>query len=249
MRDWNGREIDAGQSRGGVLAVANYSDNLLCPMGPPWPPSALVQKLYQSKHAECFDDVNRSIVTSHLGYYCDLQSLHSEDAITWSFFGPLAGLPSVQQAHFQNWLMKRFGLAADNRACEITLFRRVPHPETLVSGGPEIDFALIGDKAVALGEAKWRSPVGAGQGVAGDQDQIELRQRFLADYGRKIFGPRQLIVVLLSRNAPPVDAFPAVMGVAIAFLQWADLCDYAGHPLADEFARYHRWKCKHTQEG
>lgn len=249
MQDWNGREIEVGQSRGGVLAVANYSENLIRPNGRPWPPSAIVQKLYKRKHVECFDDVNRPVVTHHLGYYSDLQSLHSEDAITWSFFGPLTSLPPLQQAHFQNWLMEKIGLTDVNSTCEITLFRRVPHPETLVPGGPEIDFCLIGDKTVILGEAKWRSPVGAGQGVDGDQNQIGLRQRFLADYSQAIFGPRRFVVLLLGRNVLPIDAYPAVPGVTLASLQWADLCEYTEHPLADEFGRYYGWKCDHAQEG
>jgi hypothetical protein len=209
----------------------------------------ILQKLYKSRHVDCFNAVNHAIVTDHLGYYCDLQSLHSEDAITWSFFGPLTYLPPAQQAHFQNWLMGRMGLADDNATCEITLFRRVPYPQTVVPGGPEIDFCLIGDKAVILGEAKWRSSVGAGQGVAGDQDQIMLRQRFLADYGQRIFGQRRLGVLLLGRNVLPLDAYPAVPEVTLACLQWTDLCHYARHPLADEFARYYRWKCAHTQDG
>ena len=249
MRDWNGREIEVGQSRGGVIAVADYSDNLIRRNGRPWPPSAIVQKLYKSGQVRSFDDMNRLVVSSHLGYYCDLQSLHSEDAITWSFFGPLTHLPPVEQARFQNWLLERVGLADENSTCEITLFRRVPHPETLVPGGPEIDFCLTGDKAVILGEAKWRSPVGAGQGVGGDQNQIGLRQRFLADYGQAIFGPRLFVVLLLSPDVRPIDAYPAVPGVTLTSLQWTELCEYREHPLADEFARYYRWKCEHTQDG
>ena len=39
--------------------------------------------------------------TSGLGFYCDLQSLHSEEAITWSVFGTAARAP---QPVLKDWL-------------------------------------------------------------------------------------------------------------------------------------------------
>ena len=97
MRDWNGREIESARSRGGVLAVVDFSDNLIRPDGVTWPPPPVVQKLYESRQVRAFDGADVEAATRVLGAYSDLQSMHSEDAVTWSYFGPLAyGMASAR---------------------------------------------------------------------------------------------------------------------------------------------------------
>jgi hypothetical protein len=60
------------------------------------------------------------------------------------------------------------------------------HPDTLVSGGPEIDFGIHTDDVFLLGEAKWRSPLGEAQGVHRDKDQLTLRREFCQKYGPRL---------------------------------------------------------------
>jgi len=55
-----------------------------------WPTPEILQKLYQSNRVSAFAGEQLSIAKAGLGYYCDLQSLHSEDAITWSVFGTVS---------------------------------------------------------------------------------------------------------------------------------------------------------------
>jgi hypothetical protein len=88
MPDWNGRDILVARSRGGVLAVADFSDNLIRVDGVPWPPPPVVQKLYESRQTRAFDGENLTTATGVLGVYSDLQSLHSEDAVTPSLLLP-----------------------------------------------------------------------------------------------------------------------------------------------------------------
>ena len=116
MQDWNGFDLPYAQSRGGVIAVADFSRNLIHPANVPWPPACIVQKLYGSTKILAFPNESRDLLRETLGYYSDLQSLHSEDAITWSFFGPLAYLSSVEQAHAMNWILARIGRAGGNSA-------------------------------------------------------------------------------------------------------------------------------------
>lgn len=246
MLDWNQREIPATCSRGGVCAVADFLDNLIRVPDAPWPPGSIVQKLYESRQARAYDEASLAIVTRRLGYYCDLQSLHSEDAITWSYFGPLTYLPFARQAHFLNWLLRRINLPGEDRCCEIALFRRIPHPERMVPGGPENDFYLLGDRTVVFGEAKWRSPIGIRQGINRDRNQIELRDMFLRSCGRPIFGPRRLVVLSVWRRMP-LPARDSPEGVVHASLTWEDLAAYEDHPQAEEFGRYLKWKQANSQ--
>ena len=243
--DWQGRPVEAARTPTGVLAVVDYADNLIRVPGKPWPSAAVVQKLYKGRHTGAYAEKVPELTTK-LGYYSDLQSLHSEDALTWSFFGPLTYQAPAEQAAFLNWLLERLELEADNSLCEVGLFRRIPHPDKQSMGGPENDFAIIGDRCVVLGEAKWRSPVGTRQGVNKDSDQISLRLQFLSQRGRRIFGDRRFVVLGMWRSLD--DAIPAEApeGVRYASLTWADLCEYERHPLASEFRAYLAWKDKHS---
>jgi hypothetical protein len=73
------------------------------------------------------------------------------------------------------------------RDAHIFLWRRIPHSDTLVPGGPEIDFGILTENAVILGEAKWQSGTGTRQGKRKDKDQIQLRGEFLKTYGKRLF--------------------------------------------------------------
>src|SRR5438445_9305868 len=66
-----------------------------------WPTAAVLQKLCRNpRHEEAFDGQARQLLTERLGFYSDLASLHSEDAITWSFFGTLSMASPVKRTAF-----------------------------------------------------------------------------------------------------------------------------------------------------
>ena len=143
-------------------------------------------------------------MTSQLGYYTDLQSVHSEDAITWNVFGPVAHAgPDVRSAFFRE-LLSLMGMVDESGPVEICLWRRIPHPDTLVPGGPELDFLIQTADTVIFGEAKWRSSVGSGQGVNRDKDQITLRREFLEKFGSKVFKGVTRFVILGASWEDPV---------------------------------------------
>jgi hypothetical protein len=106
-------------------------------------------------------------VRDKLGHYSALQSINSEDAITWNFFGPLIGRPAAG-AEFLNWLCGRLELPwGENTAAATDVWRRVPHPDKPIAPGPELDAMLVAERTVVMVEAKWGSGEGTGQGVAG----------------------------------------------------------------------------------
>jgi hypothetical protein len=244
MKDWNENEIACACSKGGVIVTAHPFDNLIkagCP--PVWPPSEIVQKLYQSRQVRAFAGDDLVICTSGLGYYCDLQSIHSEDAITWSVFGAAARAP---QSVLEHWLDDLFTLIDLPRVraehAEIFLWRRIPHPDNLVSGGPEIDVGISTANALILCEAKWLSGVGSAQGKEKDKDQIQLRGEFLKNYGSKVY-PNQPELVVVGIGLFH-DAFVNTAPEPVIFrsITWGEVCSLASHPMAEEVERYFKWK-------
>ena len=123
----------------------------------PWPPSEIVQKLYKSRQVRAFAEDQKEILNKFHWYYSDLQSIHSEDAITWSVFGTIAHSPNEIRNKFISDLFQGIGIKSEPiNNSEIFLWRRIPHPDTLVSGGPEIDFEILTQDTLLLGKAKWK---------------------------------------------------------------------------------------------
>jgi hypothetical protein len=248
MNNWNKQEINVAISQGGVIALSNPYDNLISTEIEPWPPSEIVQKLYQSRHAKAYVENQKEKSVEYLGYYSDLQSLHSEDAITWSVFGTAAHSPSEERNKFTSDFLRIMGVRSDQvKNSEIFLWRRIPHPDTLVSGGPEIDFGIFTGDVLLLGEAKWKSSVGASQGKYKDKNQIQLRVEFLNKYGKRIYpNVTQFIVVGLGlENDVTENSTDGV--VECVSSTWDDVCGLKSHPNHDELQKYLAWKKENTK--
>ncbi len=208
-----------------------------------------MQKLYKSRQIRAFDGNQSSICTSGLGYYCDLQSLHSEDAITWSIFGPLCYSNLLVREKWVSQFLELLGIKkAKPTNSNIFLWRRIPHPDTLVSGGPEIDFGILTDNTLIFGEAKWMSRIGNKQGKKRDKDQIQLRLEFLDKYGKTTFPSVDIFLVVgvgLSKDAFN-DSKSLIFGARLISTTWLDICSIKEHPHYNEIQRYYKWKLKHT---
>ncbi len=243
--DWNKRQIEMVKSRGGVHAVCDFSDNLIRDERLPWPPPPVVQKLYESTHGKAYGD-GLPAASATLGHYSDLQSLNSEDAITWSYFGPFLADSPQARSRFLNWLLEKATLPelAKNERCAIDLWRRIPHPDKPgAAGGPELDVVLDGDAAVVFAEAKWSSKEATNQGTSGTKGQLELRRDFLGKIGPRIYGDRGRVVLGIVLDEPLSDVTPPDKhGVHTASLRWEQLAEYDQHPKQDEFGRYLEWK-------
>ena len=201
--DWLGRPVDLVRSAGGVYAFRDPWRGVVRGGVAPWPPPELVQKLYKSRHAAAYrGEALKGAAAAH-GFYADLQSVHSEDAVTWSLFGPLAhAVPDIRTAYAAALLTRVLEAPEPPSPAHLWLWRRVPHPDTLVPGGPEVDFGIQTDRVLLLGEAKWGSPVGTGQGADRSKDQLQLRAEFCAKYGERLYpGVERFVVLLVSPRA------------------------------------------------
>ena len=253
IRNWRGELIEVVSSKGGTIAVVNPTDNLITANIRPWPPPEIIQKLYKSRQIRAYEGADREAVTAVLGYYSDLQSLHSEDAITWSVFGPVEYSDPQTRRTFTKSLLDLLALPSSPfENLTIWLWRRIPHPDTLVLGGPEVDFGIETDDLVIFGEAKWLSAVGGAQGKAGDKDQITLRSEFFEKYGRVLFGAVSKFVLLgVSLEGGIVKEGEIQLGNAVLYLRemtWHTLCHIDTHPLSEELRKYLEWKKSHSRQ-
>ena len=250
--DWRGKEIDLVESRGGVLAFVNPWDGVVHGRVDPWPPPELVQKLYQSNHGGAFVDGASNGATSFLGYYSDLQSMHSEDAVTWSLFGPIAYADSDVRARFCAQLLESLGIERSASNTIMWLWRRLPHPDTRASGGPEIDFGIQTADTLILGESKWRSGFGTGQGANGDKDQIQLRAEYCIKHGAEVFSSvKQFIVLAVGRAGNLLtEAHNTLNGgnVLLQEITWERLAGLTANPFAAEFQKQLEWRTKRSME-
>lgn len=250
MKNWNHQEVEVATSKGGVIALANPHDNLVTTGVAPWPPSEIVQKLYQSRQAKAFADNQKEKATEVLGYYSDLQSINSEDAITWSVFGTAAHSSRELCNNFIADLFQNIGIRSEPiENSEIFLWRRIPHPDTLVSGGPEIDFGIFTGDILLLGEAKWKSSVGVAQGKNKNKDQIQLRVEFLNKYGLKLYPKAKQFIVLGVGLQNDVIGNISDNLVRRIGKTWNEICGLVSHPHHDELQRYLAWKKENTRKG
>jgi hypothetical protein len=246
--DWHGREVCVAESKkGGVVAFADYADGLIRTTRSKWPPPEILQKLYKSRQARAFGESDQVELSAKLGYYCDLQSANSEDAATWSVFGPLMYGPREARHRFLGALLQLAGLDADpNESPDLWLWRRVVHPETFVSGGPEVDFAIRSGSLLVLGESKWRSDVAANQGKTRDRDQIELRIQYLTERACTMGdGIERGAVLGLSLSSDLIQARHRGLAnprIQLSDVAWGDVAGLPEHPNHPELSDYLEWK-------
>jgi hypothetical protein len=251
IRNWRDEDIPVAMSTGGVIATVDPWHNVVRTGVSPWPPPELIQKLYQSRHSQAFaGEVH--VARSVSGFYSDLQSVHSEDAITWSAFGPVIYADSSVRSRFAAQLLEMIGIPGQVEPATLWLWRRLPHPDSLVPGGPEIDFGLQTETVFLLGEAKWRSAVGEGQGVDRSKNQITLRQEFCSKYGQRLLrGVRDFVVLGVSQSGGMLqrsDGTTEGVDLHTRDVTWQQLAGLHAHPCGTELKSYLLWKSRHSQK-
>jgi len=239
FKNSNGESVRVAKSRGGKIAFLDYKDNILIPENLVWPHPDIVKKLYKSNRINSFYPKDIPELTKKLGFYCDLQSLRSEDAITWSAFGTLSAFPKSAQTDFLNSVLEKIGVNHVNSDCLLQCWARIAHPEKLVSGGPELDFQFIGDTTIVYIESKWRSNISRNQGKDRNKDQIQLRKEFLSNYGASIFRTQKdRFVILVGREEETNEK-------DVHYLSWKTVCTELNHPMGADLERYYRWKMRY----
>ena len=239
LSDWNGRSVPAVQSRGGVWAFLDFGDGMIKFAGIPWPSAEIAQKVCRSDKVSAFYPEDVQAVTAKLGFYTDLQSAHSEDAMVWSYFGPISRAQAAERNEWARWFCSLVEVNTPVASSDICLWRRVTHPDSFGSGGPEIDALIVVDEAVIIIEAKWRSSESRWQGIDGRSSQMQLRDKYLCDLGERVFGKRT--VALVSLVLEPTGTSSSTK-LPVRELTWAELCHCNVHPCGYEILSYYDWK-------
>jgi len=245
IKNWNGDDVEIAESRGRVRALINPFENMIGTKITPWPPVEIVQKIYQSGHLRDFNEEEQKRLCETLGYYTDLQSLHSEDAIVWSVFGTICRFSCEIQKKWISGFLKIMKLDKyDLDKPEIFLWRRFNHPETLGARGPEIDFGINAGKIVILGEAKWKSRIIRRQGKKRNLNQLQIREKWLDEIGSKVFPEAEKIIVVVGLEELENYYFENIGTYSqnCHFVSWEALCDLSSHPLFKEIQKYLKWK-------
>ena len=250
IESWqSGINLTLAESRGGVRVTSHPLENMVQYANLPSSTPELLQKFHASHLFQGRNPEDDRHARDGLGYYCDLQSLNSEDAVTWSFFGTLAYMSAEIRHRICVALFNRLDLPAPEGNVLIWLWRRIPHPEKpQSSGGPEIDFGLLSAESLVLGEAKWKSPVGTGQGINKNRSQLDLRLAYCEQLAPKALPSVHNRVVLgVGRQR---DVFPTETRYNFATVQnlsWYEIATLYPTALAAEFERYLAWRAKYAK--
>jgi hypothetical protein len=242
-----------------VPYLERWQDNVLSPPeGCPWPEFLVKQVRSYAAPRRWFSQVDAEALSLSLGRISKFQSLRSEDALTWSWFGTLACATSDERRRTVQWLYERLGLdLTASGMLTIDQWSRVVHPNAPESpNGPEID-ARIDDPGAALiyVEAKWDAALGTGKGATqgSREDQIVLRRDSLRLQHKLADGDRALVVLGVATALADLSAYeeaPSILtasAVEIGWLTWNDLASCEVHPRAAEFKRYLEWKTEQTR--
>lgn len=252
LKNWNGEDIAVRRSRRGVLTLERWQDNVLRMPDAEWPSELLEQVRAYRAQPEHFHSDDAEVLQADLGLISRFQSINSEDAVTWSWFGTLGTAPATARQESIGWLYDRIGLGVEAVEPQIDQWMRIYHPNAPGSSrGPELDARIVDTTAVVYVEAKWHATLGTGRGAdAGiPADQIELRRdSLLNDPGLANDGRAHAVLLITEtgRNDTEPSAATGPEKVPIASLTWAELAECPTHPLADEFKRYLAWKREHA---
>jgi hypothetical protein len=253
LNDWNADPLPVRFSRGAsrVPYVEDWRRNTIGMTSdedaPPW----LIRQVcgYVARRS-WFKDSDADALSAKLGRISKFQSLQSEDALTWNWFGTLAlSTPIERQATIQ-WLYDRLGLELRaSSAVAVRQWERVHHPNAPNRKGPEID-AIVEDPSSALiyVEAKWSAALGKGRGATGDQldDQVVLRRDSLRKDSKLATREGPLVVLGVSQSNLDLAMYreddTQLRHVVLCWLTWRSLADCSVHPLSAEFGRYLKWR-------
>jgi len=99
---------------------------------------------------------------------------------------------------------------------------------------------------MVFGEAKWNSPLGSGQGVAGNRTQLDLRLAFCTKLGLGCLPMvRHWAILGVGREKDVLSASPSRQ-VTIQNISWAELIEFLPSALRPELNRYVAWKGQHS---
>jgi hypothetical protein len=168
---YDGFVIGGARSRGsGVFAAFDWRHLTLNP-GP-----EIEAKAYKPSRIDSFDRTDHEDLSRLLGHYSDVQSINSEDTVTWSCFRG----QSVDR-WIDAFVDEAFGSGGRSPWSRPILWDRRQHPDgTGTVNGPEADVILEspgtdGQAWRYVVEAKWLADLDGRQGADRTRTQVDMR--------------------------------------------------------------------------
>jgi hypothetical protein len=165
IHSFDGTPIEGAVSSSGVFAAFDWRRLALPPIDTP-----IIRKSRANADARLrgFPLRDHHGLKETLGHYSDVQSLSSEDTVTWSVFGF-----ADQEGWLNDILTEMFGPAERPELWNLELWSRIRHPDTgQVEHGPESDVVIERDTWRYVIEAKWTSDISSHKN---GQTQIDMR--------------------------------------------------------------------------
>lgn len=253
LLDWRDRRLVVRRSRGPskVPYVEDWTRNVIGVERDENAPDFLRRQVraYVARRS-WFTEEDAAVLSAGLGRISKFQSLRSEDALTWSWFGTLSGArPEHRQAALQ-WLCDQLQLDVSvSNDVAVRQWMRVPHPNVPGRVGPEVDAVVDDPDGVLMYvEAKWDAILGTGRGATAKSrdDQVVLRRLALRAEASANPGERLRAVVGVSRLAHDLGIYEEhvvpTFPVEVRWITWERLAQCQAHPLAEQFRKYVSWK-------
>ena len=165
IHSFDGTPIEGAVTSSGVFAAFDWKCLTLPPIGGP-----IIRKSCARADTRLrgFPQRDHKKLTEMLGHYSDVQSLSSEDTVTWSVFGC-----ANEEGWLNDMLAEMFGPVQRPERWDIALWSRIRHPDTgQMKHGPESDVVIESDAWRYVIEAKWTSDISLHKN---GQTQIEMR--------------------------------------------------------------------------
>jgi hypothetical protein len=133
IKDWNGDTVPVRRSAGptAVLTFERWEDHVLRGQATPWPPPDLLKQVtaYRARDSHFAPADAEGLMVALGGMISRFQSVNSEDAVSWSWFGTLGAAPATDRRAAIQWLYDRAGIDAIAVDPEIGQWMRVFHPQ------------------------------------------------------------------------------------------------------------------------
>ena len=251
ISDWNEKAIEACYNlESGLFATLHPNQNIVCKAQNAGQSSELKRKFTQrgkdpnfSKEA-CLSNTNWS-----LGYYCDLQSIESAQAIAWSTFGLVSDSTSLIK---YNWMLDFFkcldlaGASADD--AQFFFWRKLPSATKPSNLCPECDVMIATQNTLTVILCYWNN-IQTESNANLIKEQIKKIDAFLFDEQKFNSTTERTFNILLVDQSTDIqkEDLQADLNYNFSTTTWNTLCGFKSHPLCEEIQRYYQWKCKHTK--
>lgn len=245
MKDWNSIDIEVIKNLSGKIFTLHPDQNLVKNGKGRWPPPEISLK-NQEKYCKTIDlHIDpEALKKSALGYYCEMQSLSSVSAITWSTFGTIAREP---QEAIEKWLNEFFSKAGlkgiDTKDAQIFLWRQLPTNEKgKEKNRSEISVGISTANALILVLTCWVEDIK--EEIA---KQIASLDSFLCREESTLnMHTKETSMVGISYSKGFYNDIKTPENCKFRQITWKEVCCLKERCNSDELKRYYDWKQKHS---